>query len=103
MKAGERGVTMARCFNLKHGLTAKDDDLPERLFEPLKGGSQEGSAIPKDDFIRGKKLYHEMNGWDGETGIPSKGRMYELSLGWIAEELGTCEVTVSQKITIDRR
>jgi aldehyde:ferredoxin oxidoreductase len=87
MKAGERGVTMARCFNLKHGLTSKDDDLPERMFEPLKGGSQEGSAIPKDDFIRGKKLYYEMNGWDGETGIPSKGRMYELSLGWIAEEL----------------
>lgn len=42
MKAGERGVTMARLFNLKHGLTADDDDLSERLFEPLKEG---GDAV----------------------------------------------------------
>lgn len=86
MKAGERGVTMARLFNLKHGLTADDDNLPERLFEPLKGGSQEGSAIPKNDFIQGKKLYYEMNGWDRETGVPSQGKLYELSLDWAAGE-----------------
>ena len=39
LKAGERSLTMSRLFNLKHGLTANDDDLPERLFEPLKEGS----------------------------------------------------------------
>ena len=83
MKAGERGVTMARYFNFKHGLSVKDDSLPQRLFEPLKGGPQEGSAIPKNDFERGKKIYYEMNGWDAETGVPTTGKLIELSLEWL--------------------
>ena len=87
MKAGERGVTMARCFNIKHGLTAKDDYLPDRLFQPVQGGPQEGSAIPRDDFDRGKKLYYEMNGWDGETGIPTKGKLIELNLDGLIGDL----------------
>ena len=87
MKAAERGLTMARCFNLKHGLSAEDDDLPERLFQPLKGGSQEGSAIPRDDFLRGKKLYYQMSGWDGESGKPLDARLYELGVGWLIDEM----------------
>jgi len=63
--------------------SVKDDSLPQRLFEPLKGGSQEGSAIPKNDFERGKKIYYEMNGWDAETGVPTTGKLIELSLEWL--------------------
>jgi aldehyde:ferredoxin oxidoreductase len=87
MKAGERGITMARCFNLKHGMTAKDDYLPERLFTPAHGGPQEGSFIPRDTFYDGIKLYYEMNGWDHETGIPTDGKLVELSLGWLRDEM----------------
>ena len=87
MKAGERGITMARCFNLKHGMTAKDDYLPERLFTPVHGGPQEGSFIPRDTFYDGIKLYYEMNGWDHETGIPTDGKLVELSLGWLRDEM----------------
>ena len=36
-KAGERGVTMARAFNVRRGFTPDDDALPERFFEPLRG------------------------------------------------------------------
>jgi aldehyde:ferredoxin oxidoreductase len=61
--------------------------LPDRLFQPLKGGSQEGSAIPRDDFERGKKLYYEMNGWDGETGIPTQGKLIELNLDGLIGDL----------------
>ena len=32
MKAGERGITMARAFNNIHGLSAADDKLPERFL-----------------------------------------------------------------------
>ena len=85
MKAGERGLNMARCFNLKHGFKPEDDRLPERMFEKASGGPQEGSFIPKDEFQNGIKLYYEMNGWDRETGVPTEGTLLELNLDWIAE------------------
>ena len=34
----ERGVTMARLFNLREGLEPEDDRLPDRLHEPLRHG-----------------------------------------------------------------
>ena len=87
MKAGERGVTLARCFNIKHGLTAKDDYLPERMFTPARKGPQDGSLIPKDVFYNGVRLYYEMNGWDSTTGIPTDGKLVELGLGWLCDEM----------------
>jgi len=87
MKAGERGVTMARCFNIKHGLTAKDDCLPERIFTPAHGGPQDGSLIPKETFYNGLRLYYEMNGWDRTTGIPTDGKLVELDVAWLRDEI----------------
>jgi aldehyde:ferredoxin oxidoreductase len=87
MKAGERGVTMARCFNLKHGLTTRDDYLPERMYQPAKGGPQEGSFIPKEVFADGVRLYYEMNGWDRQTSVPTQGKLIELGLDWLREDM----------------
>jgi len=87
MKAGERGTTMARCFNIKHGFTADDDRLPERMFTPAHKGPQDGSFIPRDAFYDGVRLYYEMNGWDRETGIPTDGKLVELDLGWLRDEM----------------
>jgi aldehyde:ferredoxin oxidoreductase len=87
MKAGERGVTMARCFNLKHGLTTRDDYLPERMYQPAKGGPQEGSFIPKEVFADGVRLYYEMNGWDRQTSVPTPGKLIELGLDWLREDM----------------
>ena len=87
MKSGERGMTMARCFNLKHGLTAEDDCLPERMFTPAKGGPQEGSYIPKETFLDGIRLYYEMCGWDRKGGVPTDGKLIELSLDWLRREM----------------
>jgi aldehyde:ferredoxin oxidoreductase len=87
MKAGERGITLARCFNLKHGMTAADDYLPERMFTPAHGGPQEGSFIPKETLYEGIKLYYEMNGWERDTGIPTDGKLVELNLNWLRDEM----------------
>jgi len=87
MKAGERGMTMARCFNVKHGFTTDDDRLPERMFTPAHKGPQDGSFIPKDAFYDGVRLYYEMNGWDRDTGIPTDGKLVELDLGWLRDEM----------------
>jgi len=87
MKAGERGVTMGRCFNVKHGMTQEDDVLPQRMFEPLVDGPEEGSFVPKEAFYEGMKLYYEVFGWDGETGIPTDGKLVELGLSWLREDM----------------
>jgi aldehyde:ferredoxin oxidoreductase len=86
MKAGERGITMARAFNCIHGLKAADDCLPERFFEPMREGTLKGHFIDKEKFYEGIKLYYGMMGWD-EDGIPSSGKLEELSVGWIRKYL----------------
>ena len=44
MKVGERHSTMSRVFNIREGLTAKDDTLPDRFFQPLEGGPLDGKS-----------------------------------------------------------
>jgi len=31
--------------------------------------------------------YYEARGWDAATGVPREGKLRELGLGWVAEEL----------------
>ena len=82
MKVGERATTMTRCFNLKAGLTAEDDSLPDRVFDPLPEGPLEGSRLKRDEMDDAVHLYYGMMGWDEETGVPSRARLYELDIPW---------------------
>jgi aldehyde:ferredoxin oxidoreductase len=70
---------MARLFNLREGLTAADDTLPDRLFEPLRNGALKGRSIDRDEFARALKLYYGMVGWD-ENGVPTPAKLAELGL-----------------------
>ena len=87
MKAGERATTLARCFNIKHGLKRDDDTLPDRLFEELEGGPLKGSKMDRMEFEKSISLYYEMMGWDKDHGIPTEGKLYELGIGWAAAEM----------------
>ena len=81
MKVGERHSAMARIFNLREGLSSKDDCLPDRIFEPLEGGALKGRRIDPQEFQKALKTYYGMMGWD-ENGIPLDGKLEELELGW---------------------
>ena len=85
MRLGERRMAMARCFNARQGITAKDDTLPKRLFEPLKSGPAKGNALDKDVFEKMKRFYYEMSNWDPETGIPNRSKLFQLDLDWLAD------------------
>jgi aldehyde:ferredoxin oxidoreductase len=87
MKAGERGTTMARIFNLKQGLTHKDDNLPERMYQGIENGPMKGKAVPRQDLADAIKLYYEMMGWSREAGVPTLAKMMELQIEWAAEYL----------------
>lgn len=91
LKAGERGVTMARSFNYIMGFTEKDDRLPERYFEPMREGTLKGHYIDREQFKKALKLYYEMMGWN-VNGMPTEGKLEELNVGWIWEKLKTVNV-----------
>jgi aldehyde:ferredoxin oxidoreductase len=37
---------------------------------------------------RAKDWYYQMAGWNVETGIPTRGKLLELGLEWIADLIG---------------
>lgn len=80
MKVGEKGITMSRLFNLKHGLSYRDDILPDRVYEPLGVGPMSNSKMNREEYNKALKLYYEMMGWDGKTGVPTEGRVAELGI-----------------------
>lgn len=88
LKAGERGITMARAFNCREGFTSKNDTLPERLFEPLRDGALEGHKIDRDQFAKALQLYYGMMGWS-DKGVPTKAKLAELGVEWIGERISS--------------
>ena len=82
MKVGEKITTMARAFNIREGLTKKDDWLPERFFQPHTSGALAETAIKPDELKNAIMTYYKMMGWD-EDGIPTKSKLEELELDWI--------------------
>ena len=89
LKAGERGVTMARAFNYTRGFTRADDRLPERFFEPMRAGTLQGHFIDREAFDEALSLYYGMMGWD-EAGCPTRAKLEELGIGWVWEKLSAC-------------
>jgi len=80
-KVGERSVTLARAVNVRRGITAKDDRIPDRFFEPIDAAPQ-GVPLDREVFADSLKLYYGMMGWDEETGIPTRAKLEELGVGW---------------------
>ncbi|MEW6334845.1 MAG: aldehyde ferredoxin oxidoreductase family protein, partial [Thermodesulfobacteriota bacterium] len=77
MKAGARIWNLERLFNLKAGLSAKDDALPPRMLEdPLPAGPCEGQVNKLDQML---PEYYTLRGWDG-AGVPTKQKLAELGL-----------------------
>ncbi|MDA3958431.1 aldehyde ferredoxin oxidoreductase family protein [Oceanispirochaeta sp.] len=86
IKVGEKHTTMSRIFNLREGLTAKDDYLPDRMFTPLQGGGPcAGFQIDRDEFEKAKKTYYAYNLWD-EEGLPTEACLYQHELDWLNGE-----------------
>jgi aldehyde:ferredoxin oxidoreductase len=74
--AGERGYTLERMFNIREGLTAKDDSLPARFTkEPLMFGKK-GYTVPLDTML---KKYYKLRGWDA-LGRPTKKLLKKLEI-----------------------
>jgi len=87
MKVGERRLNLLRAFNAREGVGAEADTVPPKLLIPLRGGESDGVAVTAEEVEAAKTLYYRMAGWD-ENGRPTRAKLEELALGWVADELG---------------
>ena len=66
-----------RLFNLKAGLTAKDDSLPKRMLtEPMPEGPGKGVVVHLDKML---PEYYEQRGWSND-GVPTDATRQRLGL-----------------------
>ena len=71
-----RGLTLARLYNLREGMSRADDRLPARFAE----------ALPKHGGLTADQLeaivtdYYVEQGWDAATGVPTDATIRELEL-----------------------
>jgi len=86
MKVGERSINMARAFNRREGFTRKDDWLPDRFFHPPTSGPLSKTAVDPEKLENAKSLYYKMMNWDQE-GTPTRAKLEELDIGWVADKL----------------
>ena len=89
-KVGERVNNIAKAFNVREGFTRADDTLPERLMtEPLKGGASKGQLISREDLDAMLDEYYLARGWDVKTGAPTRAKLIDLGLEYVADALGS--------------
>lgn len=85
---GQRTVTLSRVFNLREGLTAADDKLPRRFFAPfLRGEARASEPLDETAFEWAKGFYYAMMNWSEEGGVPTRGELERLGIGWAAGHL----------------
>ncbi len=87
-RVGERRLNMMRAFNAREGMDRNNDIIPEKLFKPLKGGVSDGWKLNRNEVESALDKYFEFCGWDIKTGNPTRAKLEELDLGWVADQLG---------------
>jgi aldehyde:ferredoxin oxidoreductase len=80
-KVGARSWTMERMFNLREGLSKKDDTLPERFFSlAIHDGPSKGAVVNKADFDKELEEYYKLWGWT-KDGVPTREALDSLGIG----------------------
>jgi aldehyde:ferredoxin oxidoreductase len=88
LAVGERRLNMLRAFNAQEGFDREQDKLAEKMFKKaLKGGPSDGIAVDRQQFEVALDEYYRQNEWDVETGNPTRQKLEQLELGWVADQL----------------
>ncbi|MHA1384139.1 MAG: aldehyde ferredoxin oxidoreductase family protein [Candidatus Helarchaeota archaeon] len=76
LKIGERIFNLKRLFNIKCGITKKDDRIPLKLKMPLLKGLAKNKPLKIDLML---EEYYKFRGWD-EDGVPTRDKLNELDI-----------------------
>ncbi|MFX1513893.1 MAG: aldehyde ferredoxin oxidoreductase family protein [Promethearchaeota archaeon] len=82
-ESAERIYVVERSFNIKQGISKKNDRIPQRI-DIL------GTPQGKQELEQHNKMltdYYKLHGYESETGIPTRERLEMLGLKFIADEL----------------
>ena len=81
INTADRILTLERMFNIREGVTSKEDTIPERLLkEPLSDGPSQGRLLAPEQLKAMLSEYYHLQGWDETTGTPDTSRLNELGL-----------------------
>ncbi len=85
LELGERRLNMMRAYNAREGLGKNEDQLPEKMFKKgLKGGRSDGYKIDHQAWLKLRDHYYRLCGWDVDSGTPTRQKLDQLGIGWIA-------------------
>lgn len=73
---GERGYNVERLYNLREGLTYKDDTLPNRLTKEPQVKYKNDTVVDLDSML---PTYYRIRGWN-EHGIPTQKKLKKLGI-----------------------
>ena len=77
-EAGERVMCQERLFNMREGLSRKDDTLPARLLhEPKPDGPTKGVVVPLEEL---KDEFYRTMGYELPTGNPTDSLLKKLGI-----------------------
>jgi aldehyde:ferredoxin oxidoreductase len=77
-EVGVRVMCQERLFNMREGITEKDDCLPTRLLkEPKPDGPTKGTVVPLKEL---KQDYYQAMGYDVATGNPPDALLTKLGI-----------------------
>ena len=84
---GERIYNLERAFNVREGISRKDDSLPYRVMEePVPDGPHQGMRCSREELNQMLEEYYRLRGWT-DQGIPTKQKLHELQLDFAADDL----------------
>ena len=80
LKTGERIYNVERMFNVREGMSRKDDTLPKRIYDVVPSGPTKGTCfLTQEDLNKILDEYYVLRGWD-KNGIPTEEKIEELKL-----------------------
>lgn len=79
IRIAERILTMCRLFNVREGISADDDKLPARFFQPTGEGALSDKCLSREEMENAKRYYYHLMGWD-EKGVPMAEKLEELGI-----------------------
>jgi aldehyde:ferredoxin oxidoreductase len=87
LEVGKRRLNLFRTFNMREGLSRKDDKLPKKFFKQLAGtGPTAGFALTHEEVDSAIDTYYKLAGWTAE-GMPTRETLKKHDIEWAAEYL----------------
>jgi aldehyde:ferredoxin oxidoreductase len=84
----ERVYTLERAFIVREGISRIHDVPPWKAFNvPIPRGRLSGMVAQKQTYETLLTNYYRYRGWNPQTGIPTRTKLAQLGLNYVAETL----------------